>query len=105
MITIYLLTVFILPLHKAIERGDQSVMKCWLQNGNTKVNECRGGRANHRHFVVADGTALHWAVYYGQLDIAQQLLKQDAGICISISGSKNKILIHDNYVHCAAQTV
>ena len=76
--------MFILPLHKAIEEGDQSVIKRWLQNGNTKVNKCRGGWATHRHFVFADGTALHWAVYYGQLDIAQQLLKQDAGICISI---------------------
>ena len=76
--------MFILPLHKAIEEGDQSVINRWLQNGNTKVNKCRGGWANHRHFVVADGTALHWAVYYGQLDIAQQLLRQDAGMSISI---------------------
>ena len=77
------LTAFILPLHQAIEKGDQSVIKRWLQNGNTKVNTCRGGRANHRHFVVADGTALHWAVYYGQLDIAKQLLSKDAGISFS----------------------
>ena len=76
--------MFILPLHKAIEKEDQSVINRWLQNGKKKVNKCRGGRANHRHFVVADGTALHWAVYYGKLDIAQQLLRQDAGISIKV---------------------
>ena len=76
--------MFILPLHKAIERGDQSVINHWLQNGKKKVNKCRGGWAKYRHFVVADGTALHWAVYYGQLHIAQQLLSKDAGISISI---------------------
>ena len=73
-----------LPL-QAIEEGNESAINEWLQNENTKVNESRGGRAHHRHFVLADGTALHWAVYYGQLEIAQQLLSQHAGISNSTS--------------------
>ena len=72
--------MFILLPLKAIEKGNQSAINQWLQNGKTKVNEFRDGRACHRHFVLADGTALHWAVYYGQLEIAQQLLHQHAGI-------------------------
>ena len=43
------------------------------------MNKCRGGGASHGHFIVGDGTALHWAVYYGQLDIAQLLLEKGAG--------------------------
>ena len=73
----------LLPL-KDIEKGNLSAIIHWLQNENTKVNKCRGGRAYHRHFVLADGTALHWAVYYGQLEIARELLSQHAGISNSI---------------------
>ena len=49
------------------------------------MNECRGGKANNRHFAVADGTALHWAVYYGQLEIAKLLLANGAGISTIIN--------------------
>ena len=66
-------------LLKAIERGDQSTVEQWLQNEDTKVNDCRGGNASRHPFAVANGTALHWAVYYGQLDIAQLLLQNGAG--------------------------
>ena len=66
-------------LLKAIERGDQSTVQQWLQNEDTKVNDCRGGNASRHPFAVANGTALHWAVYYGQLDIAQLLLQNGAG--------------------------
>ena len=44
------------------------------------MNECRGGSANYRHFAVANGTALHWAVYYGRLEVVQLLLTNGAGI-------------------------
>ena len=71
--------LFVLLL-KAIERGDQSTVEQWIQNEDTKVNDCRGGNASRHPFAVANGTALHWAVYYGQLDIAQLLLKNGAGI-------------------------
>ena len=74
----FLCTLFALLL-KAIERGDQSTVEQWLQNEDTKVNDCRGGNASRHPFAVANGTALHWAVYYGQLDIAQLLLQNGAG--------------------------
>ena len=76
--------MFILLPLKAIKEGSLLDISHWLQNGNMKVNECRGGRAHHRHFVLADGTALHWAVYYGQVEIAQELLSRHAGISYSI---------------------
>ena len=75
------MTVFLsLYIHKAIKKGDQTHVKRWLQENPTKVNEYRGGSANHQHFAVANGTALHWAVYYGQLEITQLLLDKGAGI-------------------------
>ena len=70
--------------YKAIERGDQSTVEQWLQNEDKKVNDCRGGSASRHPFVVANGTALHWAVYYGQLDIAQLLLRNGAGILSAV---------------------
>ena len=66
--------------HKAIAKGDKSTIERWLQDEGAKVNEYRGGSANYRHFSVASGTALHWAVYYGQLEIAQLLLDKGAGM-------------------------
>ena len=45
------------------------------------MNEFRGGRASHSHFSVARGTALHWAAYYGQLEIAKLLIDNGAGMC------------------------
>ena len=68
-------------IHKAIKNGEKSTVKGWLLNEDTKANEYRGGRAFSRHHAVANGTALHWAVYYGQLEIAQLLLENGAGIC------------------------
>lgn len=90
-VIILTVTVFILLLLKAIEEGNQLTINDWLQNENTEVNECRGGKAYHGHFVLVNGTALHWAVYYGQLEIAEQLLGQRAGISILSSYSKSKI--------------
>ena len=43
-------------LLKAIERGDQSTVEQWLQNEDTKVNDCRGGNASRHPFAVANGT-------------------------------------------------
>ena len=64
--------------HKAIESGDVSAVQQWLDE---EVNKCRGGRASHGYFFVSDGTALHWAAYYGQLEIAKLLLDKGAGMC------------------------
>ena len=68
-------------IHKAIENGEKSTVKGWLLKEGTKANEYRGGRAFPRHHAVANGTALHWAVFYGQLEIAQLLLDNGAGMC------------------------
>ena len=65
--------------HKAIERGDISTIKKWIKEDQTRVNECRGGNDFPRRHAVANGTALHWAVYYGQLEVAQLLLDNGAG--------------------------
>ena len=46
------------------------------------MNECRGGRDEHGNFIVANGTALHWAAYYGQLEIAKLLIEKGAGMCL-----------------------
>ena len=74
-----LLTVF---SSQAIKKGEQSTIEEWLKDKDTKVNECKGGTALSPPFAVANGTALHWAVYYGQLEIAQLLLSNGAGMYI-----------------------
>ena len=68
-------------MHKAIKCRDESAVEQWLVEKGTDVNECIVGRASHGHFFVGDGTALHWAAYYGQLEIAKLLLNNGAGIC------------------------
>ena len=60
--------------------GDISTVKEWLQEKDTNVNECRGGKAFPGHNAVANGTALHWAVLFGQLEIANLLINNGAGI-------------------------
>ena len=60
--------------------GEKSAIEQWLQENVTKVNDYRGGSANYRHFAVAKGTALHWAVYYGKVEIVKLLLDNKAGI-------------------------
>ena len=78
----FFFSVYLLFLsHKAIECGDVSAVKQWLEEEETRVNDCKGGSASHGHFFVGDGTALHWAAYYGQLEIAKLLLNNGAGIC------------------------
>ena len=69
---------------KAIAEGDKSTIEQWLQDEGAKVNEYRGGSANYRHFAVASGTALHWAFYYGKLEIAQLLLDKGAGMSLQL---------------------
>ena len=43
------------------------------------MNECRGGNDFPGRHAVANGTALHWAVFYGQMEIVQLLLHKGAG--------------------------
>ena len=65
---------------KAIKCGEESTIKEWLEKKETKVNECKGGEHTHGHFCVANGTALHWAAYYGQSGIAKLLIDNGAGM-------------------------
>ena len=65
--------------YKAIETGNKPIIEKWLQEDSRRVNKCRGGSVILRHFAVANGTALHWAVSYGQVEIAQLLLDNGAG--------------------------
>ena len=71
-----------MTMHKAIKCRDKSAVKRWLDEEGTEVNGCIVGRASHGHFFVGDGTALHWAAYYGQLEITKLLLNNGAGICM-----------------------
>ena len=64
---------------QAIERGDDAIVKEWLEKEETKVNECKGGEHAHGNFHVSNGTALHWAAYYGQPGIAKLLIDKGAG--------------------------
>ena len=73
-------TFLLVTTHKAIESGDVEAVQTWLREEGTKVNKCRGGRASNGHFFVGDGTALHWAAYYGQLEITTLLIEKGAGM-------------------------
>ena len=67
-------------MHQAIEMGDKDTIANWLIKERKNVNRKRSGSSSHRHHAVANGTALHWAVYYGQVEIARVLLESGAGI-------------------------
>ena len=71
--------ILLISIHQAIEKGDKKTIAHWLQNKKEKVNICRGGSTYYQHIAVANGTALHWAAYYGQLEIATLLLENRAG--------------------------
>ena len=43
------------------------------------MKHCRGGYATEGDFVMKDGTALHWAAFYGQCHAAELLIEKGAG--------------------------
>ena len=52
----------------------------WLDREGKKVNRYRGGFAiSGGGFLVQDGTAMHWAAYYGSCDIVKMLTDNGAG--------------------------
>jgi len=55
-----------------IQRGDTDAVKKWLDK--------REGQNLNRLRVEHSGTALHWAAYYGQLDIAKLLIDSGASM-------------------------
>ena len=58
------------------------------------MNECRGGKDFPQHLAVANGTALHWAVYYRQLEITQLLLEKRAGIYNLVNMISKTEIVH-----------
>ena len=68
-------------------------MQQWLLEQPKKVNKYRGGKASLGHRSFEDGTALHWAVLYGQLGIAQLLLDEGAGMSYFKSNQQASQLI------------
>ena len=44
------------------------------------VNRRRGGQCNTNNFEVRNGTALHWAAYYGKVEIAKKFLERGASM-------------------------
>lgn len=54
-------------------------MKEWRIEG---INHKRGGEDKSNDIEVRDGTALHWAAYYGKVEIAKLLLGKEASMLI-----------------------
>ena len=42
------------------------------------INHKRGGKVSSNDFEVSGGTALHWAAYYGKVEIAKLLFEKGA---------------------------
>ena len=66
--------------HKDIKRGNILAVREWLEKEDTNINRCRGGKVLPTYSSFDNGTALHWAAYYGQLEIAELLLERGAGM-------------------------
>ena len=54
-------------------------IKQWLDRESEDVNRYRGGYATEGGFEVEDGTALHWAAYYGNYHATELLIEKGAG--------------------------
>ena len=55
----------------------------WLQKNPDEINRCRGGKeiSSTTKLEVSGGTALHWAAFYGRVEIAELLLASQASMC------------------------
>ena len=56
-------------------------MQEWLKK-EPELNRCRGGKveSNDYDLEVSFGTALHWAAFYGKIEIAKLLLDNGASM-------------------------
>ena len=52
-------------------------MQEWLKK-KPELNRCRGGKVESGNLEVSFGTALHWAAFYGKIEIAKLLLDNGA---------------------------
>ena len=73
---------------QAIKRGDRDVVDKWLKRERHNVNRSRGGYSWSFTYICEDGTALHWAAYYGQQDIAKLLIDNGASMLLNAQGSQ-----------------
>ena len=72
-------TILIHTIIKAIENDSREAVKEWRIEG---INHKRGGEDKSNDIEVRDGTALHWAAYYGKVEIAKLLLGNEASMLI-----------------------
>jgi len=75
---------------EAIKRGDRDVVDKWLKRERHNVNRSRGGHSWSftARYIREDGTALHWAAYYGQQDIAKLLIDNGASMLLNAQGGQ-----------------
>jgi len=74
-------TSFLLLHWQAIERGDKDVVEKWLKRETPNLNRLRA----EPPWSYESGTALHWAAYYGQFDIAKLLIDSGASMYLNVS--------------------
>ena len=89
----YCLCYTFLPT-KSIKNGEETAVKdmtVW------DINRQRGGTLISSDFEVSSGTALHWAAYYGKMEIVDQLFKQGASrsICCVVWVFNGTEHVHD----------
>ena len=65
----------------------------WLDRESKDVNCYRGGYDSEGGFVVEDGTALHWAAYYGNYRAAKLLIEKGAGVILLVLYSQLKLVL------------
>ena len=60
------------------------MLEQWVNSDSEGVKHCRGGHATEGGFEVEDGTALHWAAYYGNYHATELLIEKGAGAIVLV---------------------
>ena len=60
---------------KAIRDGEETVVD---QMTEMDVTHSRGGECSTNDFEVSNGTVLHWAAFYGKVEIVKKCLERGA---------------------------
>ena len=74
---------FTLP-HASLQEGYTHNVQKWLKCYRRNVDHCRDEREG--------GTALHWAAYYGRLDIVKMLIENGASMGL-------KLILYNEALH------